>query len=172
MCDEGGVCADQVLTIDVADSAADVDNTPPVALNDLFEAVTDPLAPQTLSSDLFGNDGDPDGDPILVLESLDGSGMSIAAGTAFTTANGGTATVNPDGSFDYTPAPGFVGVDSFEYTIVDPSGATNSAIASFNVQPDSTPGVNDAPDANDDALVTQLNTASDCLLYTSDAADE
>ena len=38
-----------------------------------------------------------------------------------TTAAGGTATINADGSFSYTPPPGYTGIDSFSYS------ATNSA---------------------------------------------
>ena len=82
----------------------------------------------------------------------------VATGAPFTTANGGTVVVNPDGSFDYTPAAGFIGVDSFDYTIIDPSGETDDATVSINVQPDSDPSANDAPDANDDAGIAQKNT--------------
>ena len=153
VCDSFGACVDSELTIDVIDSTANPDNTPPVAANDHFETFSDPLTPATLTSDLFGNDGDPDGD---VIEVLNAGG--VATGTPFTTANGGTVVVNPDGSFDYTPAAGFIGVDSFDYVITDPSGETDDATVSINVQPDSDPSANDAPDANDDAAIAQKNT--------------
>ena len=76
----------------------------------------------------------------------------------------GTLVINADGTFDYTPEPGFIGEVSFEYEITDPSGATSTAIATINVRPDDDPFGNDNPDANDDAVTTQVNT---CLLYTS-----
>lgn len=38
----------------------------------------------------------------------------------------GTATVNPDGTVTYTPNPGFVGTDFFDYTILGQSGAPGS----------------------------------------------
>ena len=39
------------------------------------------------------------------------------------TANGGTVTINGDGSFTYTPPSGFTGVDSFNYTVHNPNGS-------------------------------------------------
>jgi hypothetical protein len=47
---------------------------------------------------------------------------------SITTPSNGTATLNPDGTVDYTPNLGFLGGDSFEVTIVDASGneASNS----------------------------------------------
>lgn len=38
----------------------------------------------------------------------------------------GTATVNPDGTVTYTPNPGFVGTDFFDYTILGQPGAPGS----------------------------------------------
>jgi len=154
--DQGGtICVESELTIEVIDTTANPDNTPPAAASDNFETFSDPAMPGTLSSDLLGNDGDPDGDVIEVL-----AAGGVPSGTAFTTVNGGTVVVSADGTFDYTPAAGFIGVDSFEYTIADPSGATDDAMVVINVQPDSDPSVNDAPDANDDASIVQMNTQS------------
>ena len=46
----------------------------------------------------------------------------------------GTVTVNPDGSFIYTPGPGFVGTDSFSYTLTDNLGyASAPATVSIDV---------------------------------------
>src|ERR1051326_7195545 len=42
--------------------------------------------------------------------------VAIAGGA---TAQGGTVTLNTDGSFSYTPASGFTGVDTFNYTITN-----------------------------------------------------
>ena len=104
VCDSFGACVDSTLTIDIIDSTdndsiASPGNTPPVAANDNFSVFSDPASPATLSSDLAGNDGDPEGDVIEVL-----SAGGVASGTPFTTVNGGTVVVNPDGTFDYTPA--------------------------------------------------------------------
>jgi len=159
VCDEGGNCANSELVIDVVDSTASPLNTPPVAGDDSFEVFTD----QMISSTLTGNDGDPDGDVIEVL-----TAGGAAPGAPFTTANGGTVIVNPDGTFDYTPAAGFIGVDTFDYAIVDPSGATDDATVTLTVQPDPDPAANDAPDANDDSVITQLNTSFFGSVLTND----
>ena len=48
----------------------------------------------------------------------------------------GTVTVGSDGSFTYTPAPGFVGADSFTYTLTDNLGYTSvPATVTVNVVP-------------------------------------
>jgi hypothetical protein len=62
---------------------------------------------------VLGNDTDADSDPLTAV--LDN-----------TTSNG-TLTLNPDGSFDYTPNPDFNGIDSFTYFAND--GTANSNLA-------------------------------------------
>jgi hypothetical protein len=59
----------------------------------------------------LGNDYDPDGDPLTV--------------TSFTYTGTGTVVLNADNTFTYTPAPGFLGHDSFTYAITD--GQTGAA---------------------------------------------
>jgi hypothetical protein len=39
----------------------------------------------------------------------------------------GKVTVRADGSFIYTPNPGYTGTDSFTYTLGDPSGTSSPA---------------------------------------------
>ncbi|MES2629649.1 MAG: Ig-like domain-containing protein, partial [Bacteroidota bacterium] len=80
---------------------------------------------------LMFNDTDPDGDPLTA--------------TLTTPPANGTAVVNPDGSFTYTPNPNFTGTDSFVYTVNDGNGGTATATATFIVTP-----VNDQPVAVDD----------------------
>ena len=75
------------------------------------------------------------------------------AGNDSTTSNGtltfdkatdpanGTVTMNPDGSYIYTPKPNFNGTDSFTYTVTDPaSGESKTETVTITVNP-----VNDAP---------------------------
>lgn len=49
-----------------------------------------------------------------------------------TTAQGGSVTINNDGTFTYTPASNFIGVDSFEYTAINAYG-TATGTATVNV---------------------------------------
>ena len=54
--------------------------------------------------------------------------------------------VNPDGSIDYTPDPDFFGTDSFTYEVCDVDGDCDTATVDITVS-----GINDGPDAVDDA---------------------
>ena len=119
------------VSIEVIDATANPDNTSPIASDDNFATFSDVAAPGTLSGSLTGNDSDPDGDTIEVAEA-----GGVMPGTLFTTANGGTVVVNVDGTFDYTPSAGFIGVDTFNYTVADPSGETDDASVEINVYPD------------------------------------
>lgn len=49
--------------------------------------------------------------------SPDGKSLSVDAVNNGTTASGGTYAINADGTFTYEPAAGFIGVDSFTYTL-------------------------------------------------------
>ena len=71
---------------------------------------------------MLNNDSDPDLDPLTV----DG----------FNYGGTGTLQINPDGSFDYTPAPDFFGEDTFTYTIKDDNDETATATVTINVDPE------------------------------------
>lgn len=66
---------------------------------------------------------------VLVNDTLNG-GEIVAFDS--TTTNGGTVDLNDDGSFTYTPAFGFTGTDSFEYTLGNSEG-TSTATVTLNV---------------------------------------
>ena len=70
---------------------------------------------------------------------VDGDGLTI---TNFTQPSNGTVFDNGDGTFTYTPAAGFSGVDSFVYTLADPDGNTSTASVVVTVTPEAstTPG--------------------------------
>ena len=152
VCDENGNCVNSVLTIDVDDTTVDPLNSQPTAGDDNFTSFID----QPLTSSVAGNDGDPDGDVITIIDPA--TGIAATAAVNVTTAQGGTVVVQPDGTFTYTPAPGFVGVDTFDYSVIDPTGETDDATVTFTVTGDPDPAANDAPDANDDTSVTSVNT--------------
>jgi len=61
--------------------------------------------------DLVANDADPDGDPVNVVPAAD-----------LATAQGGEVDVAADGTFAYSPPPGFNGVDTFTYTVAPVAG--------------------------------------------------
>lgn len=70
---------------------------------------------------LLANDDVGDNPPIAVV-----SHDSISA-------NGGAVVVQPDGSFTYTPLPGFFGQDTFAYTIEDAVGTQDTATVVITV---------------------------------------
>ena len=112
-------------------------DTTPVAVDDAFTVNEDlPLAGNVLDDN--GNGPDTLGDGINT--------VSLVSDVS-----NGTLTLNPDGSFDYTPALDFNGADSFTYHITDEDPETsNTATASITVDP-----VDDGtPVAVDDALST------------------
>lgn len=100
-------------------------NDAPVAAPDSH--TTDEDSPLSVpASGILGNDTDVDGDP-----------LTVTLGSAPVN---GALTLNPDGSFSYTPNPDFNGADSFTYTATDGTATSNTAIVTLTVT-----AVNDAP---------------------------
>ena len=97
-----------------------------------------------------------------------GSGVAATSPQTITTTSGGTVTLNTDGTFIYTPPVGFQGVDSFDYTIVDPSGATDDATVTLNVIADPDPTANDEPNAGDDLASAIAGTPATANLLAND----
>ena len=60
----------------------------------------------------------------------------------------GILTLNPEGSFNYTPNTGFVGTDSFTYKVNDGLADSNITTVTLTVNP-----INDAPVANPDSYI-------------------
>ena len=67
-------------------------------------------------------------------------------------ASNGNITVNPNGTFIYTPIDSFIGNDSFSYTSNDWNGTGNIATVNINVHP-----VNHAPIATDIEISVNKN---------------
>jgi hypothetical protein len=87
-------------------------NTNPVANDDSYDTAAD--TPLTVAAPgVLGNDTDVDGDPLTAAQ------LSSAAN--------GIASLNPDGSFTYTPSTGFTGSDSFSYEARDNKGGVSPA---------------------------------------------
>jgi VCBS repeat-containing protein len=106
-------------------------NDLPVAGNDNYETNED-SALNIAAAGVLTNDSDGDGDLLTAV---------LVAGPA-----NGSLTLNADGSFTYTPAANFNGVDSFTYQASDGSGVSNTATVNINVK-----AVNDVPLAANDA---------------------
>lgn len=104
----------------VCQAVAVVPNHPPVANDDAystpFNAPLNVAAPGVL-----GNDTDADGDPLSAVKDTDPSHGSVS--------------LNPDGSFLYTPNPGFAGVDAFTYHANDTLADSNVATVTITVSP-------------------------------------
>ncbi len=120
---------------------------PPVSQPDSFNAVEDfalgVLPPGVLSDNGSGEDVDPDGDALTV---------------AVTTAPAhGTLTAFPgDGSFGYTPAADFSGIDTFQYRAFDGWLYGNTVTVTILVA-----AVNDPPNAVDDGMAQGAYTEVD-----------
>jgi len=91
-------------------------NQPPIAVNDNY-AVQSGQQLVVAAPGLLANDSDPESAPLTV-----GWGTSPAHGTF---------QGSPNGSFTYTPDPGYVGPDSFLYTAFD--GALQSNVATVSI---------------------------------------
>ena len=114
-------------------------NTAPVANGDSF-TINEDTALTVPAPGVIANDTDVDGDPLVA---------TLVAGPAH-----GALAFHGDGSFSYTPAANFNGIDSFTYRVSDTVAASNLAIVSITVN-----AVNDPPTAAPDSYSTNENTA-------------
>jgi hypothetical protein len=90
-------------------------NDSPIAEDDYFSTTVDvPL--EVLSPGVLGNDSDP----------IEGDGLTavLVSSPMF-----GTVDVNLDGSFTYTPDPGYIGWDNFSYGACDPGGCASGNVS-------------------------------------------
>ncbi|MEM7105474.1 MAG: Ig-like domain-containing protein [Bacteroidota bacterium] len=154
ICDDGvpgPLCSTATVTIDVIDVTSP-NNNPPVANDDATE--TEEGTPITIN--VISNDYDPDGDVLTTPNQL-------------TSPSNGSVVQNGDGTFTYTPDPGFVGVDMFTYEICDPAGLCDDATVTITVTPDNGMS-NDPPEAVDDVSYTLQDTpvSGDASLNDSD----
>jgi hypothetical protein len=112
---------------------------PPVANDDPVWMTQDTSA----TIDVAMNDTDADGN-------LDPSSANTACGTCSNPTNG-TLVNNGDGTFDYTPNPGYTGSDSFVYEICDTGPLCDTASVVITLLPAANVlvGVGDIADCND-----------------------
>ncbi|QEH32027.1 hypothetical protein OJF2_04960 [Aquisphaera giovannonii] len=97
-------------------------NLPPTAINDFYAVASNATLSVNSASGVLANDTEPDG---LTLSAVLETGPSH-----------GTLTLNNDGSFTYTPAAGYVGLDSFSYHATAGAGLdSNVATVTLTITP-------------------------------------
>ena len=121
--DAGGLFDEGTVIVNVQDPGNGDVNDPPIAVDDQFFATQD--QPMTIAAPgVLGNDSDPDLDALSV--------QLIGAPSV----PGAVVTLRPDGGFDFTPPPGFVGdVVTFAYRVTDEQDTTDDAVVAVFVQP-------------------------------------
>lgn len=127
-------------------------NDAPVAVDDIASTQED----TAVVIDLIANDFDVDGDDLTI-------------GTVSVPPEQGTVVDNGDGTVTFTPAPNYTGPASIEYTVVDGNGGEDMGGATVNVFVE---GVNDGPDAVDDAVTTEEDTPITIDALANDTDDD
>lgn len=112
VCDSDGACATATVTVLV-----EWTNAPPTAVDD--SVTTNEETPVTF--DVLANDSDVDGN-------LNPGSVTVVSGPS-----NGALVHNGAGSFTYTPAANFSGVDSFVYEVCDTEGVCASATVTITV---------------------------------------
>jgi VCBS repeat-containing protein len=116
ICDASLQCDTATVTVTVSPV-----NDPPVANDDAVST-----ADQTLVTiDVSANDTDVDGDLDPASANTDCAGCSLPMS--------GTLVDSGDGTFDYTPDPGYSGPDTFVYEICDTAAACDTATVTITV---------------------------------------
>jgi hypothetical protein len=93
-------------------------NRPPVAGDDHYSTVSGQQYAVSTPG-VLANDTDPEADALRP--------------TVTARPSAGTVTLDSDGSFRYTPDPGFTGTDSFTYAVTDATGDTDQATVTVDV---------------------------------------
>ena len=134
-------------------------NDDPVASDDTVATQID----TALDINVLNNDSDADLADTLTIQS-------------FTQAVNGTVVDNGNGTLKYTPGGGFVGTDSFTYTITDGNGGTSTATVNITVisvafsgpvAPDN-PGSQISPDITGGSNFTMINPSGSDIGGTND----
>ncbi len=141
----------------------DVTNPAPTAVNDSGTTDEDTSLSVTAQNGVLANDTDPDGDTLTVSQ-VNGNAANV--GTAVTGSNGGTFTLNADGSYSFNPgstfqslAAGQTATSSITYTVSDGQGGTSTATLTVTVT-----GTNDAPTLTPEVtLANQSGNDSDAI---------
>ncbi len=123
------------------------ENTAPVADDEALTTAED----ASNSVNVLVGDTDFDGDPLTV--------STLAPAAAH-----GTVACSAAGSCTYTPDSNYSGSDSFDYTVSDGRGGSDTGLVSVTVTPE-----NDAPVAVDDSLTTAEDAQGQAAVLGNDA---
>jgi VCBS repeat-containing protein len=122
-------------TSNVATATLNVTNNAPVATPASYFVPPSPSSPYPYLNTFWGgsvlaNDYDPDGDQLTA--------------QLVTTTQNGSLTLNPNGTFTYTPVEAFLGVDSFTYQASDGEASSSTTTVTLNVTNPTLIAVNDS----------------------------
>ena len=131
-------------------------NDAPTAVDDSYSTGEDSTLTVNAATGVLANDTDPEGSTLTV-DQVDGSGANV--GSTLTAASGATVTINANGSLTYNPngqfndlGTGESATDTITYRVSDGS-LNDTATITLTIT-----GVNDAPNAVDDAYSTDEDT--------------
>ncbi|WP_194523953.1 tandem-95 repeat protein, partial [Salinicola rhizosphaerae] len=149
---DGGVSAPQIVTITVTGT-----NDAPIAKADTSSTGENTTLTVTAANGVLANDSDVDGGTLSV-SAVNGTAASV--GTAIAGSNGGTFTLNADGSYSFNPGTAFdrlaadqTDTTQVSYTVSDGQGGTATSTLTVTVT-----GTNDAPVAQAATATTEENT--------------
>ena len=137
VCDDGtpSECSTATVTVTVPEQSF-----APDARDDVATVNED----ESASGNVLDNDSDGNGDPLTVNT------------TPVNGPSNGTLVLNTDGTYTYTPDPGFSGTDSFTYEVCDDETPQNCSQATVSITVNA---VNDAPVASSETVVTDEDTS-------------
>jgi uncharacterized repeat protein (TIGR02543 family) len=128
--------SNQTVQVTLHDVVVNPGDDPPVANNDSYTM----LEGRTTVLDPLANDNDPEGQPLDLV--------------SFSQPTYGSVTNNGDGTLTHIADPGYVGADSFTYSITDGTLTSEVATVSLTINPNSAPvAVNDGASTLVDTLV-------------------
>ncbi len=146
VCDMAGACDEAVVAITVVASSTPPSspsptatpgpggsqpaNTPPAARDDMVITLQD----TPVEINVLTNDSDPDG-------SLNPASVTVMSGPG----HGATAVDATNGQITYTPAPGYVGSDTFTYQVCDNGGACSIGLVTVAISPSRRPATTRPP---------------------------
>ncbi|HET7607548.1 MAG TPA: Ig-like domain-containing protein, partial [Gammaproteobacteria bacterium] len=133
---EAGTTLSNVATVTITVVAP---NVPPVAADDAYATNEGQRLNVNSSNGVLANDTDANGNPLTA---------ALVTGVA-----SGSLTLQANGSFEYTPAPGFAGPVTFTYQANDGTAASNTATVTITVN-----AVDDPPVTQPESYTTAEDT--------------